>query len=45
MNCYVMREENGILYFILNQPKKRNAINSDMMTGLEIFLEKDWSST
>ncbi|KUP07327.1 hypothetical protein Q75_05585 [Bacillus coahuilensis p1.1.43] len=40
MNCYVMREEHGILYFILNQPKKRNAINSDMMTGLEIFLEK-----
>lgn len=40
MESYIIsKEENGILLFTINRPEKRNAINFDVMTGLEKALD------
>jgi enoyl-CoA hydratase len=39
MNPYLIEEENNYLRFTINRPERRNAINFDVMEGLEILLK------
>ena len=41
MNSYLLEEiKEGLLLFTINRPNKRNAINYDVMNGLELAIEK-----
>jgi enoyl-CoA hydratase len=40
MGDYIIKKEQGLLQFIINRPSKRNAVNYEVMEGLEKALEE-----
>lgn len=37
---YLISVDNGIATFMINRPEKRNAVNSVVMDGLDVFCEQ-----